>query len=110
MKIKLLPREKEYRTQEEAIEFHNKRKEKMLSIPDIFKIVNENNTEAIESLRKDFKDYWLVTSTRIIYSKDKTSAKIIHDANSKVVKQKEIIVKTIYIDSNINITGLDFSI
>ena len=95
MKIKLLPRDGEHRTQEETIEFHNQRKEKMLSMPDVFQIVNENNTEAIESLRKDFKYYWLVTSTRIIYNKNNLSAKIIHDADSEVVKQKEIDVKEI---------------
>jgi len=95
MKTKLLPRDKEYKTQEQAIEFHNQRKEKMLSMPDIFQLVNENNTETIESLRKDFKDYWLVTSTRIIYDKNNLSARIIHNADSKVVKQKEIKVKEI---------------
>ena len=94
-KIKILPRDDEHRTQEQAIVFHNEKKEGMLSIPNIFQIVQENNTESIESLRKDFKDYWLVTSTRIIYSPDNLSAKIIHNADSNVIKQTEINVKEV---------------
>ena len=94
--MKVLPRpDNAYRTQEQAIDFHNKRKERMLSMPDIFKLVKEKNTEVIESLRKDFKDYWLVTSTRIIYNQSDLSAKIIHDADSNVVKQTEIDLKEI---------------
>ncbi len=95
-KAKLLPRpDNTHRTQEQAIAFHNERKERMLSLPDIFQLVKENNTEGIEQLRKDFKDYWLVTSSRIIYDKDNLSAKIIHNADSTVTKQTEIEVKEI---------------
>ena len=95
-KIKILPRpDNKHRTQEEWINFFNTEKEPMISIPNIFQLVKENNTETIESLRKDFKDYWLVTSTRIIYNKDNLSAKIIHNADSNVVKQKEIYIKEI---------------
>lgn len=96
MKIKLLPRpDNEHRTQEEAIALHNQRKERMISMPDIFQTVQENNAEAIESLRKDFKDHWLVTSTRIIYNQNDLSARIIHNADSTITKQKEIAVKEI---------------
>ena len=94
-KIKISAREDTHRTQEQAIDFHNERKECMLSMPDILQIVKENNTEAIESLRKDFKDYWLVTSTRIVYNPDNLSAKIIHNASSNVVKQTEINLKEV---------------
>ena len=94
-KIKVLPTDGEHRTQEQAITFHNERKECMLSMPNVFQIVKENNAEAIESLRKDFKDYWLVTSTRIIYDKSNLSAKIVHNADGNVVKQTEINVKEV---------------
>ena len=95
-KIKILPRPgKEHRTQEEWINFFNTEKKPMISMPNIFQLVKENNTEAIESLRKDFKDYWLVTSTRIIYNSENLSAKIIHNANSNVVKPTEINLKEI---------------
>ena len=94
--MKILPRpDDEHRTQEQSIAYHNERKERMISMPDVFQIVKENNTGAIESLRKDFDDYWLVTSTRIAYNPDNISAKIIHNADSKIVKQTEINVKEI---------------
>ena len=94
--MKILPRpDDKYRTQEEWINFFNTEKKPMISMPNIFQLVKENNTEAIESLRKDFKDYWLVTSTRIIYNPDNLSAKIIHNANSNVVRQTEINLKEV---------------
>ncbi len=93
--MKILPRDDTYRTQEQAISNHNERKERMLSMPDVFQLVKENNIEAIESLRKDFDPRWLVTSTRIIYCKDNLSAKIIHNADSTVTKPIEIEVKEI---------------
>ncbi len=95
-KIKVLSKpDEEHRTQEEWINFFNDKKQRMISMPDIFQLVKENNTETIESLRKDFDDYWIVTSTRIIYSKNNLSAKIIHNADSNVVKQKELKVKEV---------------
>jgi len=94
--MKILPRpDDEYRTQEEWVNFFNKDKKRMVSMPDLFQLVKEDNTETIESLRKDFKDSWLVTSTRIIYDKDNLSAKIIHNANSTVTKPTEITLKEI---------------
>ena len=95
-KIKILPRpDNEHRTQEQWIEYFNSEKKGMISIPNIFQLVKENNTETIESLRKDFKDYWLVTSTRIVYNENNLSATIIHNADSTVTKQTEIKVKEI---------------
>ncbi len=92
--MKLLVRDDKYRTQEQAIAYHNKRKESMLSMPDVFQLVKENNTEAIESLRVDFKGV-LVTGSRIIYNKENLSAKIIHNADSTTRKPIEIEVKEI---------------
>ena len=94
-KAKLLPGDNEYRTQEQAIAHHNERKERMLSLPDVFQLVKENNTGAIESLRTTFDPRWLVTSTRIIYNSENLSAKIIHNADSTVTKPTEIDVKEI---------------
>ena len=93
--MKLLSRDNEYRTQEQAIAHHNERKERMLSMPDIFQLVKENNTEVMGSLRKDFDPRWLITSTRIIYNKDNLSAKIIHNADSTVTKPIEINLKEV---------------
>ena len=95
-KLTISPRpDNKHRTQEEWINFFNTQKKPMISMLDIFQLVKENNTEAIESLRKDFEDYWIVTSTRIIYNSKNLSAKIIHNANSKIAKQKEINIKEI---------------
>ena len=94
-KAKILPGDNEYRTQEQAISHHNERKERMLSMPDVFQLVKENNTEAIESLRTTFDPRWLVTSTRIIYNSENLSAKIIHNADSTVTKPIEINLKEV---------------
>ncbi len=93
--MKLLPGDNEYRTQEQAIAHHNERKERMLSMPDVFKLVKEKNTEAIESLRKTFDPRWLVTSTRIIYNPDNLSAKIIHNVDSTTTRPIEINLKEV---------------
>ena len=94
--IKILPRpDNEHRPQEEWINFFNTEKRQMISMPNIFQLVKEDDTETIESLRKDFDDHWLVTSTRIIYNPDNLSAKIIHNANSNIVKPTEINLKEI---------------
>lgn len=96
MKTNISPRpDDNYRTQEKWIRYFNKENKAMISMPDVFQIVKENNTEAIEALRKDFKEHWLVTSTRIIYDEDNISAKIIHDADSTVRKPTEIKLKQI---------------
>ncbi len=93
--MKLLQHDGEHRTQDEAITHHNERKEIMLSMAHLWQIVQENNTEAINALRKDFDDYWIVTSTRIIYSKNNLSAKVIHNFGSTMTKQKEIEVREV---------------
>jgi len=48
--MKLLAGDGEYRTQEQAIAYHNERKESMLGLLDIFKLWKENNTEAAQTL------------------------------------------------------------
>ena len=94
--MKILPRPgDEYKTQEEWINFFNTKKKPMISMPNVSQIVKENNIDAIESLRKDFKDAWLVTSTRIIYNQSNLSAKIIHNVDSNIVRPTEINLKEV---------------
>ena len=62
----------------------------MISVPDIYKIANKG---IIESLKKDFREHWVVTSTRIIYNKYNLNAEIIHNVDSKIVKPKKQKVK-----------------
>ena len=94
MKIKILPRDNKNRTQEQAIAYHNQRKERMMSMPDVWQVIKENNTEAIKELRKDWGGCnWQVTSTRIIYNQNNLSAQIIHNADSiilLIISLKEI--------------------
>ncbi len=82
-----------YRTQEEHINDYNGKNQVMISLPDTLKLLN--NQEAVESLRKDFDDRWLVTSTRVIYNPDNLSAKVIHHAGSTVTKEKVIQLKEV---------------
>ena len=114
MKIESRP-DNEHRTQEQWVDYFNEERKAMISMPHIFQLVKENNIEAIESLRKDFKDYWLVTSTRIIYDKNNLSAKIIHNIGSKATKPIEIDLKEIPVCRSTYIkelletsTGLDY--
>ncbi len=93
--MKLLVGDNEYRTQEQAISYHNERKEVMLGLPHIFQLWKKKNKEAIESLRENFDPRWLVTSTRIIYNSENLSAKIIHNADSTVTKPTEINLKEV---------------
>ncbi len=93
--MKLLVGDSKYRTQKQAIDYHNQRKEVMLGLPHIFQLWKENNTEALESLRKNFDPRWLVLSDRIIYNSENLSAKIIHNTGSTITKPIEIEVKEI---------------
>ncbi len=92
--MKLIPRpDNQYRTQEQWIQYYNEKKQRMISLPDVFKLLN--NREALESLRKDFKDHYLTTSTRIVYDPDNLSAEVIHHTNSTITKQKVIKLKEV---------------
>ncbi len=93
--MKLLIGDKEYRTQEQAIAYHNERKEVMLGLPHLFQLYKENNTEVLEGVRKNFDPRWLVLSDRIIYNSENLSAKIIHNTDSTVTKQTEINLKEV---------------
>jgi len=76
------------KTQKDWIKYFNKKGEKMISAADIYQLAKEENKGLIESLQKDFKDMWVITSTRVIYNKDDLNAEIIHDADSTIVKPK----------------------
>lgn len=82
------------KNQKDWTEHFNQKGMKMISAPDIYRIAKEDHKELIERLKEDFSDnYYLVTSTRIKYSKDNLDAEIIHDADSIVVKPKSVNVK-----------------
>ena len=79
-----------YATQEDFIKHFNSKGEKMISAADIYTAAKQENKGIIESLKQDFKDSYVITSTRIIYNKDNLNADIIHDANSTIAKPKTL--------------------
>ena len=94
--LTILPRDNKWRTQKQAIAHHNERKERMLSMADVWQLAKENNTETINELRKEWKGLdWSVTSTRIVYNKNNLSGKLIHNVDSKVTKPTEIKLKEV---------------
>ncbi len=93
--MKLLTGDSTYRTQEQAIVHYNKEKKIMLGLHHLFKAWKENNTEALESVRKTFDPRWLNLSDRIIYDSNNLSAKIILNADSTVTKPIEINLKEV---------------
>ena len=95
------------RTQDEWIEYWNKSDRVMASMADYyqyFKQLKGNNDEdkvktLLTSLREDFdhqeKGNWLISSTRLVYSKDNLDARIIQHygfARDELVKEAEIKV------------------
>ena len=86
------------KTQEDWIEYFNSKGQKMISAPDIYKVAKEEHKELMESLKKDFIDSWIVTSTRIIYNENNLNAEIIHDVDSNIVKQTktDVIIPVIW--------------
>ncbi len=80
-------------TQKDWTKHFNNKGLKFISAPDIYTVAKKGNKTIIESLKKDFKKSWEVTSTRIKYNKDNLNAEIIHDAESNIVKPKKYKVK-----------------
>jgi len=81
---------RERKTQNVWISWYNEQGKIMASAPDIYNTGKCADEKLLESLRKDFKDYWIVTSTRIIYDKDSLDGRIIHYFGSEVIKPGEI--------------------
>jgi hypothetical protein len=87
--IKLSEHDNTYRTQDKAVIYHNDKKEIMASVPDCFRVGEAD----VLKLRKDFNDYWLMSSTRIDFKNNTVT----HHFGSivtepKIYKLKEIPV------------------
>ena len=76
------------KTQDQWTAYFNDKNEIMASMPDLYMAGKSNNQNLLESLRKDFQESWIVTSTRIKYE-DKTNARIIHDYGSRLIAPVE---------------------
>ncbi len=77
------------KNQKDWVKHFNNQKLKMISTPDIYNAAKKGNKTIIESLKKDFKESWEVTSTRIKYNKKNLNAEITHDAESNIIKQNK---------------------
>lgn len=80
------------RTQKGWIAYFNKLKKAMISGADLYSAGNSGSDELLDSLRKDFIESWIVSSTHNSYSKNNLSAKITQDYGSTVRKPTEIYV------------------
>ena len=84
-----------YRTQKEWIAYFNKLGKPMISAPNMYQAGKTASDEVLDSLRKDFDEHWIVSSTRIKYNPNDLSALIVHNFGSTVVKPKKIALKVI---------------
>ena len=82
------------RTQEQWISYFNNVGKPMISAPNVYLAGKTASDELLASLRKDFDESWLVSSTRISY-RDDLSGKITHNHGSTVVKPSQRDVKII---------------
>ncbi len=80
------------KTQEEWILYFNQQGKRMISAPDLYRIGQQNGTsELVQSVRDDFKERWLITSTRETYNPNilTLDARITHNFGSTVVQPTE---------------------
>ena len=76
------------KTQGDWIAYFNGQNKMMVSAPDIYLAGKSGNKRLLTSLRKDFKERWIVTSTRIKYDQN-LDARIIHNYGSNLVHPVE---------------------
>ena len=81
------------KTQEDWVTYFNNKGEKMVSAPDIYKVAKQEKKTLIGSLKKDFEEDAIITSTKIVYNKNNLKAEVIHDADSKIAKPKKYKIK-----------------
>lgn len=77
------------RTQEKWIPYFNQKRKRMISAPDVYRIVQNGTPNLIQSVRNDFEEDWLVTSTRETYIPNTLDARITHNYGSTVVRPTE---------------------
>ncbi len=87
------------KTQEDWIAHFNSKGEKMMSAADLYSVAKSEHKTLIQSLSEDLEDY-IVTSTRITYSKENLTAEITQDFGSEIVKPKTSKVKVPVFNSN----------
>ena len=108
-KTKLLPRDNEYRTQEQAIAYHNKNGEIFFSVSDLFNL----DESSLKEIPRDWKGMaYQMTSTRIDYENNTVEH---HTGSTKtkptVIKLKNIpVCQPTYLNKLVETEeGLDFA-
>ncbi len=77
------------KSQEEWINYFNSQRKVMASLPDLYHAGKSGSPDLLVSLRKDFKDSWEISSTRIIYNANGLTARIIHYFGSTITTPVE---------------------
>lgn len=83
------------KTQDQWIDFFNKQSKGMISAPNLYEVGKSFFGTLLDSLQLDFDESWEVSSTRIIYSKDDLSGKIIHNYGGQVIKSTQVDLEMI---------------
>lgn len=83
------------KTQKQWIAYFNNLGEQMFSAPDIYQAGKSASDEVLDSLKKDFDESWVVSSTRIKYNPTDLSAHIVHNFGSTIVQPTEADVSII---------------
>lgn len=78
-----------YRTQDGWIPFFNAIGQRMISPLDAYLAGKNGNDELIARFKKDFAEFWLMTSGRNFYNGTSLDARIVHNHGSTVVKPTE---------------------
>ena len=83
------------RTQSQWVGFFNEQGKAMISAPNIYQAGKHASDEVLASLRRDFGESLLVSSSRIKYAQDDLSGRITHNYESSVFKPSQRDVKVI---------------
>nr|AQS34860.1 hypothetical protein [uncultured archaeon] len=89
-----------YKTQEQWIAFFNEQRKPMISAANLYLAGKSAPDELLKSLRSDFDESLIVSSTRISYSGDDLSGRITQNYGSKVVKPSQTDVSVIPVYDN----------
>ncbi|PIN80595.1 hypothetical protein COV11_03750 [Candidatus Woesearchaeota archaeon CG10_big_fil_rev_8_21_14_0_10_30_7] len=92
--------------QSDFINFFNSVGRIMVSMPDLYEAGKSASKKTLESLRKDFRESWVITSTRIDYEPDSLDATITHYFGSNVVIPNVIKVLIPKYSSNFNLNNV----
>lgn len=96
------------KTQKQWIAYFNQLKQIMISAPIIYQASKTASYEILQSLRQDFIDDMITSSTRISYNPDNLGARITHNFGSSVTQPKQIDVAEVPIykrESAKNVVG-----